>query len=86
MFTKLVRANLLAIARAYRRATGKSWAQVSKEFYGNGTFFQQLQAGKRKGLSTQSVDRMRDKFDAKWPENVPRPIIQPIDMSLGSPR
>ncbi len=81
MFTKLVRANLLAIVRAYCRATGKSWAQVSKDFYGNGTFFQQLKAGNRKAPSTTSVDKILDQFRDKWPENAKWPHIKPIIMS-----
>lgn len=76
---KIVTQNLLAIVRTYRKATGASWVKVSKEFYGNAYFFDEM----RKGTRTPSVRQVAvilDKLRDRWPDGVPWPATRPILM------
>ena len=75
----LARANLLSIVAAYRKATGSSLSQVSKDFYGNGTFFAQLRRGPR-AMSIEKLDDMLVHFRAQWPPNTPWPFVRAIHM------
>lgn len=79
MFNKIVRDNLLAIAAAYRRATGRSLSAVSKEFFGRGNFLLNIKAGKH-SLSVPQVDRVLKKFRAKWPDDAQWPMTRAIMM------
>ena len=79
MITKTVRDNLLAIASAYRKATGKSESQVSKKFYGNAEFFAQLRAGTH-SISVKKLEEMIEEFDEEWPPEIPWPALRPISM------
>jgi hypothetical protein len=45
MIEKTLRANLLAIVAAYRKATGASLAAVSRKFYGKVPFLAQSSSG-----------------------------------------
>jgi hypothetical protein len=79
MIAKIVRQNLLAIVAAYRAATGKSMTQVSKEFYGNATFFEQLRRG-RHSISVQKLDKMLGKIRARWPAGTRWPPTRMVGM------
>lgn len=79
MITRAVTANLLAIVEAYREATGKSLSQVSKDFYGNATFFAEFAKGTR-SLSVNKLDEMLEDFREKWPPDVPWPRIRRVRM------
>lgn len=72
--------NLLLIAETYAKATGKSLAAVSKEFYGNGDFFQELRANERSISVRQMLGPMLQKFRDNWPPNTPWPQTRPIRM------
>lgn len=79
MFAETVTRNLLAIAEAYRRATGKTMGQVSKQFYGNSGFFAELRAGTR-SISVEKIDEMIVAFQAAWPKGAPRPFMHAVHM------
>jgi hypothetical protein len=79
MITRAVTVNLLAIVEAYRDATGKSLSQVSKDFYGNATFFAEFAKGTR-SLSVNKLDEMLEDFREKWPPGVPWPPIRKVRM------
>jgi hypothetical protein len=61
------RENLLAIATAYARATGLTLAQVSKRFYGKGSFLGEFKRRAR-SVSVDKFDELVDQFRADWPE------------------
>lgn len=65
---KEMRSNVLAIAAAYRKATGLSLATVSARFYGNAGFLSEFKAG-RQTVSIDKLDEMVAKFRREWPEN-----------------
>lgn len=79
MFSKIVRDNLWAIAVAYRKATGKSLATISKDFYGRGNFLNNIKAGKH-SLSVPQVDRVLAKFRQQWPDDAQWPMTRAIMM------
>jgi hypothetical protein len=79
MFNKIVRDNLWAIAAAYAKATGRSMAAISKEFYGRGNFLKNVKAGKH-SLSVPQVDRILGKFRRKWPDDAQWPLTRAIMM------
>jgi hypothetical protein len=79
---KDIRKNLIAIARAYRAATGQSWTQMSKEFYGNSDFFQKLIAGTRRSVSSGSLEKMILRFRKNWPPGADWPFTKAIFMTL----
>lgn len=82
MIAKTVRDNLLAIAAAYRKATGKSLTQVSKDFYGNADFFVQLRRGEH-SISVKKLDEMVEKFRQSWPPGAKWPLVRVIYMGRG---
>lgn len=71
--------NIIAIADAYREATGKSWNQISKEFYGNSDFFDKLRSDKR-SISVSQFFIMLGKFRAAWPPRGLWPKTRKINM------
>ena len=77
---KIVHKNLINIASAYQKATGKSLADVSREFYGRGDFFARLKAGKR-SISVKHVSRMLEKFRRKWPADADWPYVRAVFMT-----
>lgn len=77
MFAREIRAQVLSIAAAYRRATGLSLATVSARFYGNAGFLTEFKAG-RQTISIDKLEEMVDKFWAVWPENAERPYLGPV--------
>jgi len=72
--------NLLAIAAAYGRATGKSRTSISKEFYGRGDFLDDLE-NRARTISVSRLDKILDDFRAKWPSVATWPSTVPVDMS-----
>jgi hypothetical protein len=80
MIAKTISRNLLAIADASRAATGASWSEMSKEFYGNSDFFQKLRAGDR-SISAKTLDKMIKKFRRKWPKKADWPFVRAVWMT-----
>lgn len=78
-------ANLLMIVAAYRKATGKSLTTVSKEYYGRGDFFDQLQRGTH-SISIDRLSAMLEKFRSDWPVGASWPLTRPIFMSKSPPK
>ena len=76
-FAREIRANVLAIATAYREATGLSLATVSARFYGNAGFLSEFKAG-RQTISVDKLDEMVRKFRAEWPENAEWPFLPAV--------
>lgn len=80
MIERIVRDNLIAIAAAYHKATGKSLTQVSHEFYGNGDFFGRLRRGEQ-SISVKKLEEMVEAFRAAWPKEARWPATRPIIMN-----
>lgn len=74
MIAKTCRENLLAIATAYARARGLTIAQVSKKFYGKGSFLAELRKNKR-SVSIDKFDELIDQFRDDWPPEVRWPHL-----------
>jgi hypothetical protein len=75
--TETIRSNLKAIVAAYRQATGTSLSKVSKDFYGNGNFFDQFFKGEV-SISLSRLDEMLVKFRRNWPENTEWPYWRAV--------
>jgi hypothetical protein len=80
MIDKLIHENLLLIVDAYRRATGKSLAQCSKELYGNGDFFLKLRRGDV-AISTRKLAEMIEELRTRWPADARWPVTRVIAMN-----
>jgi hypothetical protein len=80
MFAETCRKNILALADAYRRATGEGEATMSGWAYGNGTFFREFSRRKR-SVSVDKYGEILAKFAEKWPKNAPWPDLQPVHFS-----
>lgn len=76
---RIITDNLLAIANAYRKAVGCSLVHVSKEFYGNAYFFDELRKGTRTP-SYRQASAMLDKFREKWPKGAAWPATRAVLM------
>lgn len=78
MLEKICRDNLIAVARAYSKATGLSLEQISARFYGNTVFLRDYQRG-TKTISLKLYDRMWGEFVRQWPEGgvfpFPRSVV-----------
>jgi hypothetical protein len=77
---RVVTDNLMAIAGAYRRATGKSFNQISKEFYGRGDFLEKFRRGEH-SISVARLSEMMTKFRREWPKGEPWPYTRPVFMT-----
>lgn len=75
-----IRANLLAIVAAYRKATGLSLGTISSRFYGNAGFLAEFKAG-RQTLSIDKLDKVVEKFRAEWPDGASWPYLGAIFMN-----
>lgn len=73
--------NLLAVARAYAKATGKTLPTVAREVYGRAGFFDDLKSG-RQSVTLTNLDVLLKKFGKLWPEGTPWPTTQPITMAM----
>jgi hypothetical protein len=80
-FDAIARKNLLDIALAYHKATGKSLSEIGREFYGRGSFFTNLQKGKQQQLASRSIDSMLREFRKRWPEKADWPYVKAIFMT-----
>ena len=67
------RQNLSAIATAYARATGLTLAQVSKRFYGKGSFLGEFRRRSR-SVSVDKYDELVEQFKAEWPDGARWPL------------
>ncbi len=76
-----VRDNLLKLANAYAKATGKSLGQISKEFYGNGNFFDEIAAGDR-SIGVDKLEKMIEQFRENWPSGAAVPPLRAIFMTF----
>lgn len=72
-----VRTNVLAVAAAYREATGLSLATVSARFYGNAGFLPEFKAG-RQTISVDKLEEMLEKFHRDWPTGAEWPYLEAI--------
>lgn len=79
MIDKTIRDNLKLVVRAYAKATGHTTTRISKDFYGNIGFFDELFAGKR-SVSIAKADEIVQSFRDKWPENTKWPVCRVIVM------
>jgi hypothetical protein len=78
-----VRDNLIKLATAYAKATDKSMGQISKEFYGNGSFFDDLAAGDR-SIGVDKLEKMVEQFRQNWPDGARWPLTRAIFMNRES--
>jgi hypothetical protein len=76
-----VRDNLLALAETYAKGTGKSLSHVSKEFYGNSGFFEDLRAGTR-SLSIDKLQEIVEHFQEEWPADLKIPPLRAVFMTI----
>ncbi len=83
MFTEVCRRNTLALAQAYKLATGKSLTTISMRYYGNGTFFRELE-NRRRSISVERLGDMLTDFALNWPADVPWPELEPLYFSQGN--
>ena len=79
MIEQVVTKNLLALADAYAKATGKSMLTIGKEFYGGSYFFTQLRAGET-SISVRRLDKMLKAFRDEWPDGAKWPALMPVIM------
>jgi hypothetical protein len=77
MFTEICRRNALVLAQAYGAATGNAPTTVSMRFYGNGTFFRELQKRKR-SISVDRFGLMLADFARNWPKGTRWPPLEEI--------
>jgi hypothetical protein len=77
MIANVMRQNLRKIVSAYRAATGKTVAQVSKKFYGNAGFLEAFFAGEQ-SISLNKLDAFLASITAKWPEGAEWPYCGAI--------
>ncbi len=79
MIAEIVKTNLIAIAAAYRKGTGASLTQISKDFYGNSKFFEELKRD-RHSVSVRKLDEMVERFRERWPPDTAWPPVRVISM------
>lgn len=72
--------NLLAIAKAYARATGLALTTVGRKFHGRQRFFLDLRSGKRSVTVANLADILQE-FSDKWPAGLPWPETRPLSMA-----
>ena len=84
MFAETIVQNLVAIAEAYAKEAGKSISRVSKEFYGDGKFFEDLKAGKR-SVSVDKADAILREFRSRWPDGAEWPDVHAVLMCRRTP-
>lgn len=77
--SKAISRNLLAIARAYAKATGVPLASVSRHIYGRAGFFEDLRRG-RQSMTLKNLDTVLERFRKCWPKGAAWPATDPITM------
>jgi hypothetical protein len=65
-YAETTRNNVLALADEFERLTGKSYAWVSQNCYGNGTFLREFKA-RRRSVSVDQLDSFLYKLAKHWP-------------------
>lgn len=65
---QLIVNNLILIAKTYAEVTGRSLTAISKEFYGRGDFFAELEKGEQT-ISLGRFGKMMTDFREKWPKD-----------------
>lgn len=76
---RIIRENLLAVVAAYRKATGKSLTQCSKEMYGNAYFFEEFRRGKR-SVTLHQLDKIMNEFRRRFPDDASWPALRVVSM------
>lgn len=66
-----LREQLLAVARAYSEATGRSLARIATVIHDQGALFKKLEAGGSCTIDT--FEKAMRWFSANWPEGEPWP-------------
>ena len=77
MYAEASRRNILKLAKAYASATNRAPTMISMSFYGNGTFFRDLELRKR-SISVERLGKLLFDFAKNWPEGAPWPDLEPI--------
>jgi hypothetical protein len=73
------RKNLLAIADAYGAAMDLTRTEVSRRFYGRGSFLDDFSSGTQ-SISLDKLERMVQDFREKWPKKTDWPFTEAIYM------
>lgn len=81
-FEETSRRNLVAVAKAFARASGLSISTVGKKFHGKHTFFVQFERGEV-SVTLPKIEEMLRSFGREWPDDAPRPRLAPAFMRLG---
>lgn len=79
-FERVCRDNLLKIADAYARATGTARTTVSRKFYGQHGFFDDLAAGNC-SITLSKFGSVVDAFRDRWPPNAEWPFTRAATIS-----
>lgn len=77
MIATVMRKNLRQIVSAYRAATGKTVAQVSKKFYGNAGFLEAFFRGEQ-SISLDKLDSFVTTIAAQWPKEAEWPYCSAV--------
>ena len=80
MIAKILRDNLVTLAKTYAKATGSTLAAVSKRFYGNEGFFADFRAGET-SISIDKYDAVVKSFQAEWPKDREWPFLRAVVFS-----
>jgi hypothetical protein len=78
-----LRANLLAVADAYMKATREKQRTVSRRFYGHPDFLARFRAGKS-SITLDKYDELMKAFYDAWPEGTARPYLRPIRLAFAA--
>lgn len=73
------RKNLIAIADAYGAAKKLTRTEVSRQFYGRGSFLDDFNDG-RQSVSLDKLERMVEDFRKNWPKKTDWPFTEAIYM------
>jgi hypothetical protein len=76
--TKILRENLLILARVYAEAEGVTLAVVSARMYGNRQLIPAMGAGKQASLSIKSYGDVIERFRHGWPKGVDWPLLRTL--------
>lgn len=77
MIAKILRENLLTLAKAYAKATGSTLPAVSKRFYGNVGFFADFRAGDA-SISIDKYEVVVGQFIDNWPKDTAYPFLRSV--------
>lgn len=77
MIAETLHTNLILIATAYAKATKITLTTVSKRFYGNNNFFEDLRRNRR-SISIAKYEEMVDAFRGSWPDGAEWPLTRAV--------